>query len=81
MRYHVRPVQCPHDACNERFAQKKDMQRHVRSHHKTWAAKNPKTANVTVDEWKCERCEYATNRQDNLKRHVDEEKCLKKRKK
>jgi len=81
MRYHNPPLSCPHDACDKGFAQKKDVQRHIRSHHPEWAAKNPKVADLKPAEWKCKRCSYTTDRSDNLKRHVDEEKCLKRKKK
>lgn len=82
-RNHAPPLRCPHDACDKKCPQKKDLDRHIRSNHPAWAKKNPQLANLSqeVAEYTCKRCgTYTTDRKDNLKRHADKGTCTKKRK-
>lgn len=80
-RYHDPPLPCPHDACDEKHAQKKGLDRHIRSNHKSWAIKHPELANLSpLNERRCENCGYTADRPDNVKRHVDRGVCLKKAK-
>lgn len=70
---HAPRLPCPHDACENKYPQKKDLDRHIRSHHAKWALKHPELANLSpVAERKCEHCGYNPgSRPDNLKRHMD----------
>lgn len=80
-RNHAPPLPCPHDACVKKCSQKRELDRHIRAHHASWAKKNPNLANLsTEDEYTCKLCDYKTNRKDNLKRHTDKGTCQKKRK-
>lgn len=63
---------CPRGVCDKKYPSKKDLDRHIRSYHRTWAAENPELANLTpVPPQRCEHCGYQTDRADNLKRHMD----------
>lgn len=68
---------CPHDVCEKKCAEKKDLDRHIRAHHGPWAKKNPKLANLSAPEaeYRCKICGYTTSRKDNLKRHTDKGTC------
>ncbi|KKY29749.1 hypothetical protein UCDDA912_g10323 [Diaporthe ampelina] len=80
-RNHEPPLRCPHDVCGKKCPQKKDLDRHIRSHHPEWAKKHPELAKLSEEkEYKCKRCDYKTYRKDNLKRHTDKGTCQKKRK-
>ncbi|KAK2607295.1 hypothetical protein N8I77_005980 [Diaporthe amygdali] len=79
-RNHAPPLSCPHDACDKKCPQKKDLDRHIRSNHASWAKKNPKLANLSNTKvYKCGRCGYEADRSDNVKRHVDKGTCQKKK--
>lgn len=77
-RNHSPVLMCPHDCCNIKKPEKKDLDRHIRAHHAAWAKKNPRLANLSTPEaeYKCSKnCGYVTDRKDNLKRHTDRGTC------
>lgn len=83
-RNHFPCLICPHDLCEKRCPEKKDLDRHIRAHHAAWAKKNPRLAKLStsVAEYRCtlRNCDYTTDRKDNLKRHIDKGACQRKRK-
>lgn len=76
-RIHKPPLECPHDACDKKLPQRKELGRHILSHHRSWAKKQPEFAYLFTKVYRCENCAYATDRPDNLKRHVDKATCQK----
>lgn len=76
-RTHEPPLECPHDACDKKLAQKKELKRHILSTHRTWAKKQPQWAHLVTELYRCTRCDYETDRPDNLKRHSDKRICQK----
>ncbi|KAK4148957.1 hypothetical protein C8A00DRAFT_19300, partial [Chaetomidium leptoderma] len=68
-RNHDRPVECPdtESGCKGRFAQNKDLYRHVWVHHRIYALQHPNT--IPVVEARCRTC-GEKERVDNLKRHM-----------
>ncbi|KAK4446529.1 hypothetical protein QBC34DRAFT_148794 [Podospora aff. communis PSN243] len=66
-RNHTKPVFCLVACCSCRFAENKDMYRHMRTKHPTEA----KEQGISGNQVYCSEvgCLYKTNRPDNLKRH------------
>ncbi|KUI67188.1 hypothetical protein VM1G_11513 [Cytospora mali] len=75
-RNHRPPLECPHDTCDKKLPENKDLKRHILSNHLHWAEKKPELAYL-FKKYECDNCGYATNRPDNLKRHNDKGVCQK----
>jgi hypothetical protein len=76
VRNHKRPIDCP-DCPPDTYqgsAQNKDHYRHYWSHHPTRA----KELGYPKEEDKCPNCDYK-GRSDNVKRHIDKNKCKSKK--
>ncbi|KAF3071424.1 hypothetical protein CFAM422_006234, partial [Trichoderma lentiforme] len=67
--WHDKKLQCPlHPGCDKRYQYKKDLEKHIWSHHQSWAESTGRPPIRT----KCKMCGVILERPDNAKRHMDE---------
>ncbi|KKP02862.1 hypothetical protein THAR02_05038 [Trichoderma harzianum] len=67
--WHDKKLQCPlHPDCDKRYQYKKDLEKHIWSHHQKWAEDTGRPPIRT----KCKMCGVILERPDNAKRHMDE---------
>ncbi|KAL6806390.1 hypothetical protein GGI42DRAFT_321121 [Trichoderma sp. SZMC 28013] len=67
--WHDKKLQCPlHPDCDKRYQYKKDLEKHIWSHHQKWAEDTGRPPIRT----KCKICGVILERPDNAKRHMDE---------
>ncbi|QYS95447.1 hypothetical protein H0G86_002739 [Trichoderma simmonsii] len=67
--WHDKKLQCPlHPGCDKRYQYKKDLEKHIWSHHQSWAESTGRPPIRT----KCKICGVILERPDNAKRHMDE---------
>lgn len=67
--WHDKKLQCPlQPDCDKRYQYKKDLEKHIWSHHQKWAEDTGRPPIRT----KCKMCGVILERPDNAKRHMDE---------
>lgn len=74
-RKHELPEGCrASKTCEVRTAELRDMHRHYRAAHKSWAKAN----NIPNEESACPKCGEPFTRNDNMNRHLKGDKCRRK---
>lgn len=71
MAKHTRPVMCQYEGCNITKASNKDLIRHAWNAHRIWAEE----MGFDRIDGRCPHCERYFSRTDNLKQHLDGNKC------